>query len=264
MVELPRNPHETAAHGFQAQADSYDLARPRYPVEAINFIVALVHSGAKIADVGAGTGIMTTFLYEAGLDVSAIEPVDNMRMKLQDQLPTVHAIKATAWDTTLPDASQDAVIMAQAFHWFDDLNTLKEAHRILKPGGKLILIWNMESKQAKWVEALRSLYERYDEAAPQYRKGYWQQVFSEPTAAQLFRLPLTHQNFAYDMPCNKALVMPRIVSKSYIAVLPKDEQDKLATQVNAVLDNPSYGFTCDDQGNFIYPHDTDLYWCEKI
>ncbi|KAI8066690.1 S-adenosyl-L-methionine-dependent methyltransferase [Gongronella butleri] len=259
-----QQPHETAVSGFDKQTDNYDLARPSYPASAIEKIQSLLPAHAKVAEIGSGTGIMTRLLVAAGFDITAIEPVDGMRKKFSESLPDVPVIKATAWDTTLPDASQDAVIIAQAFHWFDDLNTLKEANRILKPNGKLMLIWNMESKSAKWVDQLRALYESYDSAAPQYRKNQWQKVFEEPASASLFQLPLQHAHFDYNMPSARELIMPRILSKSYIAVMDEEEQARLAARVNAVLDDPAYEFACDENGKFVYPHDTDLYWAEKI
>ena len=86
----------------------------------------------------------------------------------------------------------------------------------------------------------------------------------EPATASLFQLPLQHAHFDYNMLFAREMIMPRILSKSYIAVLDKDEQAKLTARVNAVLDDPAYEFTCDDDGRFFYPHDTDLYWAEKI
>ena len=90
-----------------------DLARPSYPASAIEKIQSLLPAHAKIAEIGSGTGIMTRLLVAAGFDITAIEPVDGMRKKFGESLPDVPVIKATAWDTTLPDASQDAVIIAQ-------------------------------------------------------------------------------------------------------------------------------------------------------
>lgn len=106
-------------------------------------------------DLAAGTGIMTKLLVEAGYSVTAVEPVENMRAKLKSILPETPALDGTSWNIPVDSESQDAVIIAQAFHWFDDIQSLKEIHRVLKPGGKLVLIWNMESKRSAWVGKLR-------------------------------------------------------------------------------------------------------------
>ncbi|CAO3594326.1 unnamed protein product [Absidia cylindrospora] len=208
---------------------------------------------------------MTKFLVQdSHFNVTAVEPVAGMREQLGQSLPDVALVDGTSWDTTLPSESYDAVIVAQAFHWFDDLKTLQEIHRILKPGGQVLLIWNMESKKnSRWVEELRNVYEEYDGAAPQYRKNHWQKIWGTKEADELFDTPLKHHQFDYSMPFLRKNIFPRILSKSYIAILPKDEQDKIEKKVNAVLDDPSFGFTTDATGAFIYPHDTDLYWTQR-
>lgn len=175
-----QQPHLVASSGFQNESNNYGkpsvhvciknashrpcfffyymvaISRPRYPTEAIDFIRTLIPAHANIVDLGAGTGIMTKFLVEdCHFQVTAVEPVAGMRAQLQQSVPGATLVDGTSWHTTLPSESYDAVIIAQAFHWFDDLKTLHELHRILKPGGQVLLIWNMESKKARWVEELR-------------------------------------------------------------------------------------------------------------
>lgn len=135
-------------------------ARPSYPAEAIAFISSLMaghQKPPKVLDLGAGTGIMTKLLVEqCGFQVTAVEPVDNMRLKLESVVPQATSVKGTAWSIPVQDASQDMVMLAQCFHWFDDIKSLKEIHRVLKPGGLIILIWNMESRErSEWVAKLR-------------------------------------------------------------------------------------------------------------
>lgn len=111
----------------------------------------------KVLDLGAGTGIMTKLLIDqCGFEVTAVEPVDNMRLKLESIVPKATSVKGTAWSIPVEDESQDMVMLAQCFHWFDDIKSLKEIHRVLKPGGLIILIWNMESRErSEWVAKLR-------------------------------------------------------------------------------------------------------------
>lgn len=157
-------PHSTASDGFQAQADSYAKARPKYPQESLDFISTLVHSLPSqdepyaLLDLGAGTGIMTQLLFDQGIySITAVEPVDNMRHKIESSLPDVTALKGTAWSIPVPSESQDIVMLAQCFHWFDDLKSLQEIYRVLKPGGLVLLIWNMESRErSPWVSKLRT------------------------------------------------------------------------------------------------------------
>jgi len=79
-----------------------------------------------------------------------------MRLKLESIVPQAASVKGTAWSIPVQDESQDMVMLAQCFHWFDDIKSLKEIHRVLKPGGLIILIWNMESRErSEWVAKLR-------------------------------------------------------------------------------------------------------------
>lgn len=102
------------------------------------------------------------------------------------------------------------------------------------------------------------MYEAYDGAAPQYRKGYWKQVFEIEEAKELYKLPLQHKQFMYDVPANVEDIWPRILSKSYIAILDQETRDKLHAEVQKVLDDE-----LPKEGTIIYRHDTDMYWCQK-
>ena len=100
---------------------------------------------------------MTKLLIEIEhVKVTAVEPVDNMRLKLESSVPQAHSLKGTSWSIPVASSSQDMVVLAQCFHWFDDLKSLQEIHRVLKPKGVLVLIWNMESQErSSWVAAMR-------------------------------------------------------------------------------------------------------------
>lgn len=241
-------------------------ARPSYPVESIEFISQLSQKKpeiTKILDLGAGTGIMTNLLSQAGYrSITAVEPVDAMRSKITTSLTNVNCLKGTSWSIPVDSSSQDVVMLAQSFHWFDDIQSLQEIHRVLKQGGLLVLVWNMESKErSEWVAKLRSLYETYDGSAPQYRMGYWKNVFDTTEAKELYRLPLQHKRFEFDTKVKRSDVWTRISSKSYIAILDKLEQDKLHAKVEQVLNE--YDLPLNDDELFKYPADTDMYWCYK-
>ncbi|KAG0747287.1 hypothetical protein G6F57_007487 [Rhizopus arrhizus] len=256
-------PHPTALNGFQNQASAYVKARPTYPKESLDFIANLLPpSSTKILDLGAGTGIMTDLLFKKGFQVTAVEPVQGMLDKLQEALPQVTALKGNSWSIPVESNSQDAVVLAQCFHWFSDIKSLQELHRVLKPGGYLFLIWNLESRdRSEWIGKLRDLYEQHELSAPQYRHGKWKDVFNTEEAKSLYTLPLQHQRFNNDIPTVRSLVWTRILSKSYVAILNEEEQEKLHQKVEKVMND--YQFPADDNETFIYRHDTDLFWCQK-
>jgi SAM-dependent methyltransferase len=137
---------------FGAEAAAYERGRPSYPPEAIDW---LLPPGARdVLDLGAGTGKLTTRLVERGLGVVAVDPIPEMLELLSNSLPDTPALLGTAEDIPLPDDSVDAVLVAQAWHWFDPERAIKEVARVLRPGGRLGLIWNTADERMGWVKDL--------------------------------------------------------------------------------------------------------------
>ncbi|KAG2189289.1 hypothetical protein INT44_004431 [Umbelopsis vinacea] len=263
-----KNPHSVAEQGFSTGADDYAKARPSYPAAALQCLQAelkLIPAETKILDLAAGTGKFTELLVKDGYQVTAVEPVAEMRAKITEKLPTVKAVEGTSWNIPVENDSQHVVVIAQAFHWFDDIETLRECRRVLKSNGYIVFIWNMESQErCQWIAKLRQIYEQHDVKAPQYRKGAWKKVFNTEEAGELFHLPLNHHQFTNDfLIAGKEVVWQRIKSKSYIAVMPPQEQEKLQQQVYAILDDPENGFIPNSDGEFLFLHETDIYWAQR-
>ncbi|MBD5635763.1 MAG: class I SAM-dependent methyltransferase, partial [Candidatus Eremiobacteraeota bacterium] len=125
---------------FFGLAERYDRFRPDYPPAAIEAILAGLPSGAVVADIGAGTGISTRALSAAGARAIAIEPNDEMRAFACAS--GVDARAGSAENTGLATGSVDVVGCFQAFHWFANAAPLAEFVRILRPGGRLAIVWN--------------------------------------------------------------------------------------------------------------------------
>lgn len=132
---------------FSTKVAAYVTARPGYPAELFERLEALgaLPPGAVVADLGAGTGLLSRSLLERGHRVFAVEPNDAMRAAAEEALGGFEGFRSlggSAEATGLEDASVDLVTAAQAFHWFDPEASARECLRILKPAGKVALIWN--------------------------------------------------------------------------------------------------------------------------
>lgn len=137
---------------FGSEAAAYERGRPSYPPEAIDW---LLPPGARdVLDLGAGTGKLTSRLVERGLDVVAVDPIAEMLETLRVSLPDTPALLGTAEDIPLVDNSVDAVLVAQAWHWFDPDRAIPELARVLRPGGRLGLVWNTRDERSGWVREL--------------------------------------------------------------------------------------------------------------
>lgn len=142
---------EERSLSFGSQAAAYERGRPSYPPEAIDWLLA----GSKprdVLDLGAGTGKLTARLAERGLNVIAVDPIAEMLEVLQAALPGVPALLGTAEHIPLPEDSVDAVLVAQAWHWFDPQRAAAEVARVLRPGGRLGLVWNTRDDRLGWVK----------------------------------------------------------------------------------------------------------------
>lgn len=154
--------HEGGVTGvFSGKVADYAASRPDYPGALIE---VLAHPGRRMADIGAGTGLLTRSLLGAGCDVVAVEPNGAMRAACDAALhghPHYRSVAGTAEATTLPDASVDLVTAAQAFHWFAVDAARAEFLRILVPAGEVALVWNDRLDGDPLHEAMGEVFARF-------------------------------------------------------------------------------------------------------
>jgi SAM-dependent methyltransferase len=144
--------HVRRAGSFGAQADAYARGRPGYPAAALHYV--LPDNARRVLDLGAGTGKLTVGLLELGLEVVAVEPSAQMRALIP---PAAEAPAGSAEAIPLADAAVDAVLVGQAFHWFERDRALAEIARVLRPGGTVGLLWNRIRPGEPWVEEIARL-----------------------------------------------------------------------------------------------------------
>jgi SAM-dependent methyltransferase len=141
--------HLREAQSFGTAAERYDLYRPTYAEDAI--IWALGRESLRVGDLGAGTGILSRQLQKLGHDVVAVEPDDLMRARLVQVSPGVTAVAGRAEAIPLPDASVDAAIAGQAYHWFDRPHAHREIARVIRPGGVFAAMRNDADPGTPWT-----------------------------------------------------------------------------------------------------------------
>lgn len=140
------------ARSFGTAADRYDRYRPTYAAEAV--VWALGERPLRVADIGAGTGILSRLLQRLGHEVIAVEPDDLMRARLAQASPGVRALAGTAEQIPLSDRSVDAVVAGQAYHWFNPARAHPEIARVLRPDGVFAAFWNDSDLSAPWTVRL--------------------------------------------------------------------------------------------------------------
>jgi len=151
-------------HGasFGAAAAAYAEHRPGYAEAAVRWALEPARDGrpVRVADVGAGTGKLTATLIGLGAEVTAVEPDPQMLAELRRTMPEVRSVPGSAEEIPLPDASLDAVLAGQAMHWFDMNRALPEIARVLRPGGVLAGLWNVDDDRVGWVAGLAEMSKR--------------------------------------------------------------------------------------------------------
>jgi len=224
---------DVAASGFEAGADDYERGRPGYSDALVAWLVDRlgIGPGTRTVDLAAGTGKLTRMLVPTGADIIAVEPVEAMRAKLADTCPTVAALDGTAEALPFPDGSIDALTVAQAFHWFDPSAALAEIARVLRPGGYLGLAFNERDVREPWVAELSRLI-RWDERE-KWRVPYTVEVDWAATIGEHGPQFDAAERFdgSYVQPMDRETLVARVLSTSYIAMLPAGERADLADKV---------------------------------
>ncbi|KAF9774516.1 hypothetical protein IL306_007470 [Fusarium sp. DS 682] len=209
--------HDIATKGFD-DAQSYDAHRPSYPPAAVASLLGHLglagQSGHHILDLAAGTGKFTELLSARPeeYEIIAVEPLDSMRNTLAaKELPKVDVRPGTAAEMKdVEDGWADGCVVAQAFHWFAKEESLKEIHRVVKPGAKLGLIWNAEEynrpeswpASTKWEQELSELnFNKKTDNEPRFRHLLWKQVFERQAEAEkpFFSTPIETEKITWSI-----------------------------------------------------------------
>ena len=251
--------HTSAQQGFSTQAVTYAQGRPDYPRQLTGWLTDALHIDAQatVIDLGAGTGKFTRLLSTLAPTLIAVEPVEAMGAQLRKLLPDVRLVNGTAESIPLEPASADAVVCAQAFHWFSTEAALAEIHRVLKPDGHLGLVWNVRDESVDWVAAITGIITPYEGDTPRFHTGRWREAFTGEyfSAPQMTCFPYHHVGSPQEV------IMDRFLSVSFIAALPAAEKATVTAQLQALIETHP---ALQGRDTVAFPYQTQAYVCQRL
>lgn len=239
--------HPSVLAGFGSAAGAYERARPEYPRAAVDWLCSRlgIVPGATVVDLAAGTGKLTRALLPSGARVVAVEPVPQMRALIGTE-----AVEGYAESMPLPDAFADVVTIGQAFHWFATDEALAEIARVLRPGGRLGLVWNGRDQRSELQRRVTGIIEelRGDEATS-YRTEAWRVVEASP----LFG-PVETASFEWSRALDADGLVELVSSVSFVAIAPPGARAAALERVRALA----------PAGTFEFPYLTEAYAAERL
>jgi SAM-dependent methyltransferase len=225
------------ASRFDDRVENYAAYRPSYPAALVEFLRDELGAarGAAVADVGAGTGILSELLLKEGCEVFAVEPNDAMRAFAESRLksyPNFRSVKGTAEATTLAGAAFDLVAAAQAFHWFDPVPTRAEFRRILKQSGRVALVWNMRRLDAS--PFLRDYEALLRDFGTDYAQVNCEQV-SEDRIAEFFGGEFGVRSFDNFQSVDFESLRGRLLSSSYVPLAGHADYEPMLARLRQIF-----------------------------
>jgi SAM-dependent methyltransferase len=216
---------------FGGGADDYAFGRPTYPLEAVEWVVP--DGATRALDLGAGTGRLTERLLELSLDVVAVEPLDEMRAHVP---AAARAVSGTAEAIPLGDGAVDVVVVGQAFHWFDAPVAMREIARVLRPGGRVGLMWNVFDDGEPWVDELLSVFagdERLSNTPPDDETAPYEPFDGMSAAERRF--------FPHEIHYDVDRLIAYVSSRSQSILMPAEDRAAMLDRVRAKV--PAAGLT---------------------
>jgi len=241
---------------FSSRAENYAKFRPGYPPGVLEVLESECGLTAEsvVADVGSGTGILAELLLKNGNRVFGVEPNEAMRVFAEEKLRRYKqfvSVEGSAEATTLADNSIDLVVAAQAFHWFDREKTKQEFKRILKPGGRVVLLWNERRLDSTpFLRAYEDLLLRYGTDYHEVRHENVVEKLAEFFAPDSFKL-VNLDNFQH---FDLVALQGRVASASYTPEPGHPNFAKMASELQKIFNEHKR------DGMVTFEYDTRVYY----
>jgi SAM-dependent methyltransferase len=222
--------NEDMSMSFGSEARTYESGRPDYPIQAVDWMLQPVVGGERrirVADVGAGTGKLTRAAVELGAEVVAVDPDAKMLAVLREHVHGVPTFVGSAERLPLPDASVDAVLLGQAWHWVDPAAGSTETARVLRAGGVLGLVWNIRDESVPWVARLTEI----------MHGSHAEQALAQgdpPLSAPFGRLEA--EQWRWTRPMNRDTLLAMARSRSYIITAAPADRAAIEARLETLFD----------------------------
>ncbi|MEU7138609.1 class I SAM-dependent methyltransferase [Nocardia sp. NPDC046473] len=224
------------ALSFDTAAAEYATSRPSYPPDLFDAIEELMGrrlAGARVADVGAGTGIATALLRERGAEVIAVEPGAEMTAECRKAVPGVLVVRGDGNALPLAGASYDLITYAQSWQWTDPTISVPEALRVLRSEGALAIWWNTTAFDVPWIHAQHMRIAHYCGLKPQpaVRPDDTEAI----RLAGLIGLHVTRRQMRWSRTVSLDMHLANIGSRSAFLVLDETRRHAVLSEERAVL-----------------------------
>ncbi len=243
---------------FDQSAARYERGRPGYPAAAVDFLAERfdLGPGSTILDLASGTGKFTRALQRTGAALVAVDPMPGMRREFRRAVPDVPVLAGRADQIPLPDGFVDAVVVAQAFHWFRHLRALREIARVLRPGGGLGLVWNNRDTSVPWIRELTRTVNRHVLPRPD-GEARWADVFRR--SGSPFP-PVRRRVFANPQFLTPTGLIDRTLSESRVQIQPAAVRRELTREIRTLLETDP---ALRGRRRFAFPYETEVFYTRK-